>query len=97
MIGLGRTGSSFTNGSGDYAIAFSTVNRINANERVRNVSVVGNEAMSPLFQAVIEATEEAILNSLFRATTVTGKEKRTIEAIPLDKVREALKKYGRIK
>jgi D-aminopeptidase len=94
MVGLGRTGSSMTNGSGDYAIAFSTANRINANDRLRNVQVLGNDAMSPLFQAVIEATEEAIINSLLKATTVTGNG-RTIEAIPIDKVREILKKYGR--
>ena len=94
MIGLGRTGSSFTNGSGDYAIAFSTANRINANEPLRNISVVGNEAMSPLFQAVIEATEEAILNSLFKATTITGNG-RTVEALPLERVKEALRKYGK--
>ncbi|HJS52499.1 MAG TPA: P1 family peptidase [Pyrinomonadaceae bacterium] len=96
MIGLGRTGSSFTNGSGDYAIAFSTVNRINPNERVRNISVLGNDAMSSLFQAVIEATEEAILNSLFRANTVSGNG-RTVEALPIDKVREIMKKYGKLK
>jgi D-aminopeptidase len=85
-----------SNGSGDYAIAFSTANRINASEKVRNVRLVGNDAMSPLFQAVIEATEEAILNSLFKATTVTGKDKRTVEALPIDRVKELLKKYGRI-
>src|SRR5688572_5350536 len=96
MIGLGRTGSSFTNGSGDYAIAFSTVNRINPNERVRNISVLGNDAMSSLFQAVIEATEEAILNSLIKATTVTGNG-WTVEALPLDKVREIMKKHGKLK
>jgi D-aminopeptidase len=67
-----------------------------ASDKVRNVQLVGNDAMSPLFQAVIEATEEAILNSLFKATTVTGKEKRTIEALPVDRVKEILKKYGRI-
>ena len=50
--------------------------------------------MSPLFQAVIEATEEAIINSLLKATTVTGKQKRTIEALPIDRVREILRKYG---
>ena len=94
MVGLGRTGSSMTNGSGDYAIAFSTANRVNASDRLRNVQQLGNDAMSPLFQAVIEATEEAIINSLFRATTVTGNG-RTVEAIPVDKVREILKKYGR--
>jgi len=97
MSGLARTGSSMTNGSGDYTIAFSTANRINAGDKVRNVQVLGNDAMSPLFQAVIEATEEAILNSLFKATTVTGKEKRTVEALPIDRVKELLKKYGKIK
>lgn len=94
MIGLGRTGSSMTNGSGDYAIAFSTANRVNANDRTRNVQLLGNDAMSPLFQAVIEATEEAIINSLLKATTVTGNG-RTIEAIPIEKVKEILAKYGR--
>ena len=94
MVGLGRTGSSMTNGSGDYAIAFSTANRVNPNERLRNVQLLGNDAMSALFQAVIEATEEAIINSLLKATTVTGNG-RTFEAIPIDKVREILKRYGR--
>jgi len=96
MVGLGRTGSSMTNGSGDYAIAFSTANRISAADAKRNITVLGNDAMSPLFQAVIEATEEAILNSMFKATTVTGNG-RTIEALPLDKVREILNKFGKIK
>jgi D-aminopeptidase len=96
MAGLARTGSSMTNGSGDYAIAFSTKNRINATELLRNLQIAGNDAMSPLFQAVIEATEEAILNSLFRATSVTGKEKHSVEAIPIDRVKDILKKYGRI-
>ncbi|MDM7924102.1 MAG: P1 family peptidase, partial [Pyrinomonadaceae bacterium] len=94
MVGLGRTGSSMTNGSGDYAIAFSTANRINADDRVRNISVLGNDAMSPLFQAVIEATEEAIINSLLRATTVTGNG-RTVEALPINKLREILQKHRR--
>lgn len=96
MSGLALTGSSMTNGSGDYAIAFSTANKINSSEKLRAVQVVGNDAMSPLFQAVIEATEEAILNSMFKATTVTGKDKRTVEALPLEKVKELLRKYGRI-
>jgi D-aminopeptidase len=97
MSGLARTGSSMTNGSGDYAIAFSTRNRINAGDQLRSIQVDGNDAMSPLFQAVIEATEEAILNSLFRSTTVVGKDKHTSEAIPIDKVKEVLKKFGKIK
>lgn len=96
MSGLARTGSSMTNGSGDYAIAFSTANRINASDEKRTITVLGNDAMSPLFQAVIESTEEAIINSMFKATTVTGNG-RTVEALPLDKVREILRKYGRIK
>jgi len=97
MAGLARTGSSMTNGSGDYAIAFSTKNRIDASEKIHNVQVVGNDAMSPLFQAVIEATEEAILNSLFKATTITGKDKHTVEALPLDQIITILKKYNKIK
>ncbi|MFT3744448.1 MAG: P1 family peptidase [Pyrinomonadaceae bacterium] len=94
MSGLARTGSSMTNGSGDYAIAFSTQNRIRASDAKRSITVVGNDAMSPLFQAAIEATEEAILNSLFKATTITGNG-RTINALPIDKVKEIMKKYGR--
>jgi D-aminopeptidase len=99
MSGLARTGSSMTNGSGDYAIAFSTAaeNRIRANDNLRTVKVLGNDAMSPLFQAVIETTEEAIYNSLLRATTVTGKDNRTVEGLPIDKVTEILKKFGKIK
>ena len=97
MSGLARTGSSMTNGSGDYAIVFSTKNRVNASDKLRNIQVVGNDAMSPIFQAVIEATEEAIINSIFKATTVTGKEKRTVEAISIDQVKTILRKYNRIK
>ena len=85
-----------TNGSGDYAIAFSTVGRIDTSRQVRDIRVLGNDAMSPLFQAVIEATEEAIVNSLFKATSITGNG-RTVEALPLDKVKEALRKHGRIR
>ncbi|MEO0557068.1 MAG: P1 family peptidase [Bacteroidota bacterium] len=85
LVGLGRTGASFTNGSGDYVIAFST-------DRAGE-ALVPNGAMSPLFQAVAEATEEAILNSMLRATTVTG-HRGTIEALPLDRVVEILDAYG---
>ncbi|MBC7901405.1 MAG: P1 family peptidase [Saprospiraceae bacterium] len=97
MSGLARTGSSMTNGSGDYTIAFSTANRIISTDQKRSLELLGNDAMSPLFQAVIEATEEAILNSLFKATSVTGKDNRTVEALPLDRVRELLRTYGKIK
>src|SRR5262249_55522679 len=79
MLGLGRTGSAASNGSGDYAIAFSTAAelRIQSSGRstasTRETKVLSNDAVSPLFLAVIEATEEAVYNSLFRATTVTGR------------------------
>lgn len=99
MSGLARTGSAMTSGSGDYTIAFSTAteNRVRASELFRSVKVLANDAMSPLFLAVIEATEEAIYNSLFKARTITGKEKRTVEALHINRTREILKKYGRIK
>lgn len=100
MSGLARTGSAMTNGSGDYAIAFSTKNRLKPLENgqtTRDNSLLSNDAMSPLFLATIEATEEAILNSLFRATTIKGKENRTVEALPINKTLEILKKYNKIK
>ena len=96
MSGLARTGSSLSNGSGDYVIAFSTAkqNRIKASDPIRNTQTLGNDAMSPLFQAVIEATEEAIYNSLLRATTTTGRDGNRVEALPIEKTVEILKKYG---
>jgi D-aminopeptidase len=96
MSGLARTGSSMSNGSGDYAIAFSTQNPVNAGDLKRSVTVLGNDAMSPLFEAVIEATEEAIIDSLFAATTTAGFGGRRVEALPIDKVRGVLERYGRL-
>lgn len=95
MLGLSRTGSSASNGSGDYVLAFSTAAEVRrAWDATRLTSTeIANEQMSALFQAVVEATEEAILNSLFMATSVTGNG-RTIEAIPLDRVREVLRRFG---
>jgi D-aminopeptidase len=97
MLGLARTGSPATNGSGDYVIAFSTAGRIRASEPLRNVQVLGNETMSPLFEAVVEATEEAIYNSLFKATTVTGRNGNRAEALPVEKTVEILRKYGALR
>ena len=102
MMGLARTGAAATNGSGDYAIAFSTAPEVRVkisgdNRAPRDVKLLSNDAMSPLFLATIEATEEAIYNSLFRATTVTGRENRTVEALPIDKTITILRKYGKIK
>ncbi|HEU4390266.1 MAG TPA: P1 family peptidase [Blastocatellia bacterium] len=97
MMGLARTGSAASNGSGDYAIAFSTAPELriktSQTNALRETKLLGNDAMSPLFLAVIEATEEAVYNSLFKATTVTGRG-RTVEALPLDKTIEVLRKYG---
>ena len=96
MLGLGRTGSSMSNGSGDYAIAFSVApeNRICPGEALRATRVLSNDAMSPLFQAVIEATEEAIYNALFMARTMTGRGGRTVEALPVERVLEMLRRQG---
>jgi D-aminopeptidase len=95
MMGLARTGSAASNGSGDYAIAFSTAPelRIRPGVLLREARVLSNDAMSPLFLAVIEATEEAVYNSLFRATTVTSRG-RTVQALPLDRTLRILRKYG---
>ncbi len=92
LAGLARTGSSMSNGSGDYVIAFSSV----MVSDLPNHDPVGNNGMSPLFQAVIEATEEAIYNSIFLATTVRG-HRGTTEALPLDETAEILRKYGVIR
>jgi D-aminopeptidase len=97
MLGLARTGSPSTNGSGDYVIAFSVASRIRASENLRSAQVLGNDAMSPLFEAVVEATEEAIYNSLFKATTVAGRDGHSVEALPIEKTVEILKRYGAAK
>jgi D-aminopeptidase len=103
ILGLARTGSSASNGSGDYVLAFSTAEGVRrrvdaaaapaAGPHPRADTVLENDDASPLFQAVVEATEEAIYNSLFRATT-TGGRGGTVEAIPLGPLRAVLAKYG---
>lgn len=99
-VGVARTGSSASNGSGDYAIAFSTAPqvRIRTEDKslTRHIEVMTNDSMSPLFEAVIEATEEAVYNSMLKATTVTS-HGHTVEALPIEKTREILRKYGAIK
>lgn len=102
ILGLARTGASASNGSGDYVIAFSTALDVRiravggAASAPREVRLLSNDAMSPLFQAAIEATEEAIYNSMFKATTTTGRG-RTVEALPIERTLEILRKYGAIK
>jgi D-aminopeptidase len=84
IFGLARTGSSGSNGSGDYAIAFST--------QRAPAKLLTNDEASPLFLAVIEATEEAIYNSLLQAITTTGNG-HTVQALPIDKTREILRRH----
>jgi len=94
VFGLARTGSSYSNGSGDFAIAFSTSPEMRSRfgeTEPRARRVLPTDAVSPLFEAVLEATEEAVYNSLFQATTVTSKF-GTAEAIPVDRVREMLRR-----
>lgn len=98
FMGLARTGGIASNGSGDYVIAFSTDSLLrqpaDAGGKRRQL-LLDNEAVSPLFMAAIEATEEAIINSLVAAETMTGKRGRKVEALPEDKLKEIMKKYNR--
>ena len=101
FMALAKTGGIASNGSGDYVIAFSTAreNRISANTNSleRQINVLNNDAMSPLFLAAIEATEEAVYNSLFAAETAVGRDGNKVEALPVDQVIELLKKYNKLK
>ena len=101
MMGLGRTGGIGSNGSGDYVIAFSTHRALwiphSPTTNIQNVELLNNDAMSPLFMAAIEATEEAIINSLFAAETMEGKDSRVVEALPVEKVLKIMKRYNAIK
>ncbi len=94
FAGLARTGAAFADGSGDFAIAFSTAEAVRRRPQPRaglaTVTELPNAAMSPLFEAVLEATEEAIYNALCTATTMTGYRGITVEALPLDPVRQLL-------
>ncbi|MBW8878012.1 MAG: P1 family peptidase [Acidobacteria bacterium] len=93
ILGLARTGSFLSNGSGDFVIAFSTRNLVPFEPKplTRTVEEVHNDAMSPLFLAAVEAVEEAVYNSLLRAADITGAEGHKSEALPIDKLRELLR------
>jgi D-aminopeptidase len=96
VFGLGRTGSSYSNGSGDFAVAFTTSPELrtrSGESQPRQRAVLPPDGVSPLFQAALEATEEAVYNSLLRATTVTSRS-GTAEALPIERLVEVLKKYG---
>jgi D-aminopeptidase len=95
IFGLARTGSSYSNGSGDYAIAFSTADDLRVrfgDSTARARTLLPTDGVSPLFLAALEATEEAVYNSLLKATTVTSRSGRA-EALPLDRLTELLKQY----
>jgi D-aminopeptidase len=98
FVGIGRTGSPITNGSGDYAVAFSTHPDVRrtavSREGVASAPSLGNDRVSPLFQAVAEATEEAVINSMFAARTVKG-HLGTIERLPLDRVLPMLRRVSK--
>ncbi len=101
IMGLAKTGGIGSNGSGDYVIAFSTNLQLrvkhDSKDRTETINVLRNDSMSPLFMAVIEATEEAIINSLFAAETMTGKEGHVINALPKEEVIKILKKHQAVK
>jgi D-aminopeptidase len=96
ILGMARAGSTGSHGSGDFVIAFSTTNRYVMGQ-IENapIALLREDDLSPLFEAVIDATEEAIYNSLLKATTVRGDQGHVAEAVPIDKLREVLKRYGR--
>ena len=96
VFAMARTGSTFSNGSGDFAIAFSThaSQRVTASAGPQSRTVIATDSMSPLFEATLDATEEAIYNSLLQATNTTGNG-RTVPAIPIEPLKALLKKYGR--
>ena len=101
MLGLAKTGGIASNGSGDYVIALSVnednIKSLSLDSKLYQSAILKNEAMTPVFLATIEATEEAIINSLFAAETMKGRNKRIIESIPKERVIELMKKHKRIK
>jgi D-aminopeptidase len=100
MMGLAKCGGIASNGSGDYVIAFSTAKENFIDESNKSLlyksETVKNDNVSPLFLAVIEATEEAIVNSLFAAKTMTGVSGKVVQSLPIDRVIEIMKKYNKI-
>ena len=95
VLGLARTGSVMSNSSGDYVIAFSTAKalRMGGSKRSNPSELLTNDEMSVLFRAVVEATEEAVYNSLFKATTVVGRDNHSCEALPIERTLEICRKY----
>ena len=101
LIGMADAGANMSHGSGDYVVAFSTAAAVrvahDSRAPARTMTVLHDEGLTTLFQAAREATQEAILNSLLRATTTTGHQGRTVEAVPIDRLVELCKRHGVIK
>jgi L-aminopeptidase/D-esterase-like protein len=96
-LGLGRDGSYSGNGSGDIFIAFSTANQgASSSKQIKNVAMFPNEQLDPIFLATVRATEEAIINAMVAAETMTGVNDRKVMALPHQELREVLKKYNRL-
>jgi D-aminopeptidase len=96
-LGLGRNGSISGNGSGDIFIAFSTANAgATATDRVVDLKMLPNDMIEPVFAATVQATEEAVINAMVAAETMTGVENHKVSALPHDRLREVLKKYNRL-
>jgi len=95
-MGLARTGSTSGNGSGDLFLAFSTAEHITSTEGVSNIRMLGNDSMNPLFEATAQATEEAIVNAMVAADTMTGIDGHTVIGLPHEQLTQALKKYNRL-
>jgi D-aminopeptidase len=96
-LGLARTGTISGDGSGDIFIAFSTANPGAATPTgLRHIDMVPNDQIDPLFEATVEATEEAVVNAMVGAETMTGIDDHRVDALPHEKLREVLKKYNRL-
>jgi L-aminopeptidase/D-esterase-like protein len=96
-LGLGRDGSYSGNGSGDIFIAFSTANPgASSSKTVRPLTMLPNDQINPVFLATVQATEEAVVNAMIAAETMTGVNGHTVTALPQDRLRELMKKYNRV-
>jgi D-aminopeptidase len=95
-LGLGRNGSYSGNGSGDIFVAFSTANPNAESDGLHQITMLSNGQLNPIFLATVQATEEAVVNAMIAAETMTGVDGHTVCALPHDRLREVLKKYNRL-
>jgi D-aminopeptidase len=96
-LGLARVGSVGANSSGELMLAFTTANRIQRGSQLSNsIEVMNDRRIDVLYQAVVEATEEAVVNALFMADTTVGRDGNVLHALPIDRTLELLRHYGRL-